>query len=352
MCPDQPSTPASALTFDYDVVIPTHGRNPSFLHEAIRSIERQTVPARTIIVVVDGNRNAAEALQLSHPHVRVVLLDKPVGAAAARQAGIEACTSEWVSFLDDDDLWAADKQERTAAYLASHPSCRAVRAGYWMFTDHGSPHQGLNGQLVEIRGDSVEELEKLAEHAQRLNNFSYLEIEGDSLGLLLEFNRGVIGTSVVRRDVLTSIPSVPSGQRPGDDHLLFIHVASVTEWHLVRERLAFYRLHGAQDTRRGGIRGALGIVSAKSRAWEHHGRTSPRPLVSYGPIYRAELRQLWWPSAKQGRLGDAARIAAAGFPLLPRWRDRLLALVPEPVVWRVRHRILRRGTTAQPRPEW
>ncbi len=64
---------------------------------------------------------------------------------------------------------------------------------------------------------------------------------------MLEFNRGVIGTTTVKRDLLQSIDPVPADQRPGADHLLFCMIAERTEWHLIRDRLAYYRVHLGPD---------------------------------------------------------------------------------------------------------
>lgn len=340
--------------FSCDVVIPTHGRDDSRLFEAIESVELQTCPASRIVVVVDGNPETATVVRRRYPTVSVICLARPQGAAAARQAGILACQAEWVAFLDDDDLWSRDKQERTARYVREHPRCDAVRAGYWMFADVDEALTGLNGQVVEIRAGSLPELERKSLNARPMNDLGYLDIEGDSLSLMLEFNRGVTSTTVVRRDILTSLPPVPVGQRPGDDHLLFCHVAAMTEWHLIKARLAYYRVHPAQDTRKVDPTAGRGIVVAKVRAWEAHGHENSRQLADYGPTYRAEVRQLMWPLVKAGSIRAALDIWVAARPLLPRRRDRICALVPDPVVWHLQSRMRsRRGqrTLARP-PEW
>lgn len=343
-----------AQHLDYDVVIPTHARSLGLLTEAIDSVRRQTVPPRRIIVAVDANAEGAAKVRAIHPDVQVVLLAKQGGPATARQAGITASTAEWVAFLDDDDLWARDKQASLADYVARHRECRAVRAGYWMCARTDDVAQdGLNGQLVELRGDTVEELEAEAATREPLNDLSYLDIEGDSLTLLLEFNRGVTGTTMVRRDVLQSLPEVPSDQRPGNDHLLFIHVASVTEWHLVRERLAFYRLHPGQETRLPDPARARGALLAKLRGWQAYGHLTTRPLSSFGRTYRVEVRRAIWGLLRRGLPAEAWKTYLFALPLLPSLGDRVLTLIPEPVVWRW-HRLTSRaeGTASRPAPPW
>jgi glycosyltransferase involved in cell wall biosynthesis len=338
----------------YDVVVPTTGRRWDFLSAALESIEQQTVAPARILVVVDGNPEAAERLR-ARGGVVVLEHERPLGPAASRQTGIEAATSAWVAFLDDDDLWRAHKQERLFAYLDEHPACLALRAGYWMFAP-AQGASGLFGQAPELLGTSLAELEAAVRLAEPGNDLDYLDIEGRSLELMLERNRGVIGTSMVDRRLLQSLPPVERGLAPGDEYLLFCHVAARTEWHLVRERLELYRLHPGQDSRNAGSAPALAILRAKGLAWGAYGRQSRTPLGSYGATFADEVRQYWWTVLKQTRSPrQALGVYRAGLPLLPRWRHRLAAAVPEPVVWRVREARRRPSADAGAevaRPSW
>ena len=143
--------------FDCDVVIPTHGRNPELLAETIRSVAGQTLAPVRILVVVDGNPPAAREIRARHSEVEVIAQPHQ-GVAAARQKGVDAATSRWIAFVDDDDLWLPEKKAVTARYLHAHPDCLAVRAGYWMFTAPDSPIDGLNGQTVEPRASTLDDL--------------------------------------------------------------------------------------------------------------------------------------------------------------------------------------------------
>jgi glycosyltransferase involved in cell wall biosynthesis len=334
----------TAAELDYDVVIPTHGRDLALLGDAVDSVRRQTVPPRSIIVVVDGNAVAAEALRRSRPFLDVVLQEPAAGAGNARQAGIERTRAGWVAFLDDDDLWAATKQATIARYLAEHPECAAVRTAFWTFTTSDSAVGSVNEYRAELVGDSVVELEDAAQTSTPLNDMDYLDIEGQSLALMLERNRGVIGSTVVRGTLVRGLPRVPHYPRPGDDHLLLTLVAARTEWHLIRERLLFYRLHPGQDTRSPDPAAARSIIRSRRTAWQMVGTESSRPLRDYGPAYRREFRRLVWPLLRGGALGEYARACREAWGLLPRRGDRLLLLVPEPVVWRLTpHRRRPRG---------
>jgi glycosyltransferase involved in cell wall biosynthesis len=94
------------VSADVTVVIPTRDR-PSLLADALASVAAQERRAACTVVVDDGSASplalaAGPALQLlRHPHA--------LGVAAARNGGLEQVETEWVAFLDDDDLWAPRK---------------------------------------------------------------------------------------------------------------------------------------------------------------------------------------------------------------------------------------------------
>ncbi len=325
--------------FAYDVVIPTHGRAPDLLGQTLTSVLGQTVAPRRVIVVVDGAPRAAEELRGRWPEVEFVLLETQQGQGVARQAGIEAATSEWVAFVDDDDLWSPRKMHVTADFIAVHPHCAAVRTAYWVFEDPDRPAGQFAGQPVDFRAGSLSELEEAAaESPSPSNDPGYLDIRGESLNEMLARNAGVMGSTCVRRAVLDALPPVPAGIVPGDDYLLFCLVATRTEWWLIHEPLLYYRLHPGQDTRQHREDGALAIVRARRVAWELCGDRASRSLETYGPSYRAEFRTLLWPLLRERRWAEARRTHRAMLPLLPRVRDRLALLLPEPVAWRWRRR--------------
>jgi glycosyltransferase involved in cell wall biosynthesis len=338
---------------DYDVVIPTRGSRPALIDAALGSVYGQTISPARVIVVVDGAAGAAAGIAARWPQAEVVALPRHGGSAVARQRGIAAATAEWVCFLDDDDLWATEKMEVTALYLSEHADCEAVRSVYYVFAAPGDPVDGYMGQRIDLRGADLAQLERDAAGRRPVNDFTYLRIEGDSLGLLLERNRGVIGSTCVRRSVLDRLPAVPEGTRPGEDHVLFCLVAAHTEWHLIDEPLLFYRVHGGQDSRLSDPGAGRGIIRSIQTCWELCGRAAPRPLASYGSIYRREFRPFLWRLARRGHLVESGRTYLAAIRLLPRLRDRLLLLVPEPVAWRWHHRWRRPagiGSRAAPDP--
>jgi glycosyltransferase involved in cell wall biosynthesis len=106
------------------VVIPTFAR-PQLVVRAARSALEQTLRTIEVIVVVDGrDRPTIDALtQIRDPRTRVILPDRHLGNADARNTGVERSHARWVAFLDDDDEWAPQKlsaQLRTAERSRYH----------------------------------------------------------------------------------------------------------------------------------------------------------------------------------------------------------------------------------------
>ena len=96
------------------VVIPTLNRWHLLSTGALRSALDQEDVDVEVVVVDDGSTDETPAglAALDDERVRVVRHEQPGGLARARNAGIAAARTDWVAFLDDDDLWAPWKLRR------------------------------------------------------------------------------------------------------------------------------------------------------------------------------------------------------------------------------------------------
>jgi glycosyltransferase involved in cell wall biosynthesis len=92
------------------VVIPTlNGQR--YLSEAIESVLGQTHQALDVVVVDDGSSDATgEVARGYDPEVRFLPLGHQ-GLGSARNAGLRAVRGDYVSFLDQDDVWPPQKLE-------------------------------------------------------------------------------------------------------------------------------------------------------------------------------------------------------------------------------------------------
>lgn len=98
---------------EVSVVIPTRNRWVA-LRTALRSALGQARVRTEIIVVDDGSDEAPPDLpELADPGVSVLEHAHSRGVSAARNTGLSVVNSEWVGFLDDDDVWAPTKLRRS-----------------------------------------------------------------------------------------------------------------------------------------------------------------------------------------------------------------------------------------------
>lgn len=108
------------MSFTLSVVIPTFNRR-STLARCLESVFEQTRPVDQLIVVDDGSTDGTEDwIRASHPTIDLVTQTNK-GVSAARNAGIRIATSQWLAFLDSDDIWLPAKIEKQLALLQSNP---------------------------------------------------------------------------------------------------------------------------------------------------------------------------------------------------------------------------------------
>src|SRR5438034_6092600 len=128
---EQKSMPLPRLHARVSVVIPTYCHQDTII-DTLKSVFLQTFQDFEVIVVNDGSPD--ETAQLVAPLAAVgrirYLEQSNQGQAAARNRGLEEATGEFISFLDDDDLWPADKLEWQVSYLERNPSIAAVGGGF------------------------------------------------------------------------------------------------------------------------------------------------------------------------------------------------------------------------------
>ncbi len=94
-----------SMTQDISVVICTYTEER--WHElvaAVESIQRQTIPSREIILVIDHNTQLFERARAHIPGISVIENSKPKGLSGARNSGIAKAQGTLIAFLDDDAI--------------------------------------------------------------------------------------------------------------------------------------------------------------------------------------------------------------------------------------------------------
>lgn len=115
------------------VVIPAHNA-ARWLPAAIDSVLAQTFADFELLVIddasADGTADVARAV--GDPRVSVIALPQNVGAAEARNTGIEVARGEFLAFLDADDLALPHRLDRQVGFLRRHPEIGLC--GSWLRT--------------------------------------------------------------------------------------------------------------------------------------------------------------------------------------------------------------------------
>jgi len=105
------------------VIIPTRNR-PSLLVDALGSVLGQDYRDLEVLVVddasVDPDENARVIERFGGP-VRHLVREQSGGPSAARNTGLRASDSEYIAFLDDDDIWLPSKLRRQVEVFEANP---------------------------------------------------------------------------------------------------------------------------------------------------------------------------------------------------------------------------------------
>jgi glycosyltransferase involved in cell wall biosynthesis len=113
-------------------VIPVRNRI-KFIARALGSVAAQTNRSTEIIVVddasTDGTREFVAELAKNTTNLKLIPLDKNVGAAEARNIGVRHATGDLIAFLDSDDAWYPEKLEKQITEFKSTDGVVAVFCG-------------------------------------------------------------------------------------------------------------------------------------------------------------------------------------------------------------------------------
>lgn len=97
----------------YDIIMPI-GNDQEITILSINSALNQTHLYKNFIFIIDtkSDREANNIKnKLNHVERSIIIRTPRVGQGAARQAGIKAASSEFIAFLDSDDIWHPKKIE-------------------------------------------------------------------------------------------------------------------------------------------------------------------------------------------------------------------------------------------------
>lgn len=126
---------------DVAVVIPTYN-DKHFLIQALASVAKQTIKPRQVIVVDDGSRESPAEDLAAFPYVTLITIPNQ-GLATARNVGLAAADTDFIVFLDADDLLESKALEFGLECFDANPDAAVVYGAYQMIDgelrDYGHP---------------------------------------------------------------------------------------------------------------------------------------------------------------------------------------------------------------------
>lgn len=122
----------------FSVITPCHNSG-RWIQQTLRSAAEQSHPPHEIIVIDDGSTDdTVEKIEASGVDVKLLRVNCR-NAAAARNAGIEVATGEWIAVLDSHDLWHRDHLRHAAQTLEGGEDVAYISTGQSLEGDRVRP---------------------------------------------------------------------------------------------------------------------------------------------------------------------------------------------------------------------
>ena len=114
------------------IIMPTHNRSV-FLLEALDSVLNQSYTNWELIIIADActdNTNELIKPYLQDNRISFKETKENLGGAGARNLGLDIAIGEYISFLDDDDVWHQNKIETQLDFLKHNPQTVLVYCNF------------------------------------------------------------------------------------------------------------------------------------------------------------------------------------------------------------------------------
>ena len=109
------------------IIMPVYN-GEKYLKEAVESILNQTYPDFWLLCIDDCSQDRSLEIlnQFNDKRIKVVQNNVNKGIAYTRNRGIEMAETEYIAFLDDDDIALPYRLEHEIEYLGCHPEIQVV----------------------------------------------------------------------------------------------------------------------------------------------------------------------------------------------------------------------------------
>jgi glycosyltransferase involved in cell wall biosynthesis len=188
-----------------------------FITETVDSILRQTMAQFTFIIVDDGSSDGTIGIieQYNDPRIRLVKGEHR-GKPSALNLGLMSVESEFVAFIDHDDVAESTRLERQYHFLNEHREVGLLSSWYVLCDEHGVQRRGIKAPVVH------EEIEWMM-----------------TMHCSMRFPGLMMRTALIQQYGGFD-ESLTNGT---DDYEYFLRLLPVTKFHNLPEYLLFHRRH-------------------------------------------------------------------------------------------------------------
>lgn len=181
------------------IAIPLFNKR-SYIADSLASIAAQSFSDYEIVVVDDGSTDGSAAVveALNLPSVKLIMQSN-AGVSAARNRCLAESSSDFVAFLDADDIWRKDHLKHLWGLHLAHPDARLLANSYY-----------------EVSDTTARDLGSLDVSYRNISDFIAEAVAGQSPVFT--------SASMVHRDSCLSIGGFEVGESRGEDIDLWIRM--------------------------------------------------------------------------------------------------------------------------------
>nr|QNO46831.1 hypothetical protein CHONIPKK_00004 [Methanosarcinales archaeon ANME-2c ERB4] len=235
----------------FSVIIPVYN-GAGTIQQAIQSVLNQNYPAHELIVVDDGSTDStADEVAVFGDRIRY-LYQENAGVSAARNAGAQAATGEWLAFLDADDWYYPDRLRWHAELIQKGSNLD--------FLTGDQEYRRVDGSLIRR---SMESTVVGAHLLQKAHGEWEVVMEGHEIGLFVEGHFGDTPTLSLRRNTFLELGGYPIGFSVCEDVNLLIRLCARSKRiGVICRPMAVYYVHSSSATRSNPLRAQKQTVAA------------------------------------------------------------------------------------------
>jgi glycosyltransferase involved in cell wall biosynthesis len=202
------------------VIMPAY-QAEQYISESIQSIVNQQFTDWELIITDDSSHDHTAAVVLlwadKDKRIRLIRNDNHSGAAQSRNKAIEAASGELIAFLDADDIAYPQRLHKQVSFMQQHPSVGLVAHWLDIIDENSLPHP--------------------AQWVWRREKDAHLPV------FLLFGNAFALSSVMMKRSLVEQVHGFSTAFEPCEDYALWSEAATITNLHIIPEKLGARREH-------------------------------------------------------------------------------------------------------------